>query len=301
MQISELIAEYILNCEIQKFSHKTISGYKNNLAYLERFLSEKHHITEIEKVKSIHLKDFFKCVSDKGRKETYLNELLKVFRTFFKYAVSEEYISSNPCEKIPWAKETMPLIRTFNDSEVKRMLAVYGEKSYLEIRNKTILYMLFDTGIRNYELCCLPMEAISSNAISIMGKGKKERQAAQSPYLAKMLMKYMRYRSGYFEYKNISNRLFLSRTGQPLTVEAVERIVKIAGEKANVRSDIRCSPHTCRHYFAQSQLKNGIDVYSLSRLMGHGNIMITQRYLNSMRDDEITVRSIKTSPLMNLL
>ena len=101
--------------------------------------------------------------------------------------------------------------------------------------------------------------------------------------------------------RNISNRLFLSRTGQPLTVEAIEKIVKIAGEKANVRSDIRCSPHTCRHYFAQSQLKNGIDVYSLSRLMGHGNIMITQRYLNSMRDDEITVRSIKTSPLMNLL
>lgn len=301
MQISELISEYILDCQIRKFTQKTIAGYKNNLAYLERYLSEKHQITEIEKVKPVHLKDFFKCISDKGRKETYINELLKTFRVFFKYAVSEEYISSNPCEKVPWAKETMPLIRTFNDSEVKRMLAVYGEKNYLEIRNKTILYMLFDTGIRNYELCCLTVGAVSSNAITIMGKGKKERQAAQSPYLAKMLLKYMRYRSGYFEYKNISDRLFLSRTGQPLTVEAIERVVKIAGQKANVRSDIRCSPHTCRHYFAQSQLKNGIDVYSLSRLMGHGSILITQRYLNSMLDDEITERSVKTSPLMNIL
>ena len=110
MQISELIAEYILNCEIQKFSHKTISGYKNNLAYLERFLSEKHHITEIEKVKSIHLKDFFKYVSDKGRKETYLNELLKVFRTFFKYAVSEESyhktLRKNPMGKRDYASYT---------------------------------------------------------------------------------------------------------------------------------------------------------------------------------------------------
>lgn len=281
MKISELIAEYILDCEIKKFTHKTIKGYKNNLDYLERFLSEKHQITEIENVKPIHLKDFFKYISDMGRKETYMNGLLKVFRAFFKYAVSEEYISSNPCEKIPWAKETMPLIRTFNDSEVKRMLAVYSEKSYMEIRNKTILYMLFDTGIRNYELCCLSLDSVTDNSISIMGKGKKERQAAQSPYLAKMLLKYMRYRSGYFEYKNISDKLFLSRTGQPLTVEAIERIVRIAGEKANVRSDIRCSPHTCRHYFAQCQLKNGIDVYSLSRIMGHSSILITQRYLVS--------------------
>lgn len=301
MYISDIITEYILDCEIRKFTQKTIVSYKNNLKYLEHFLSEKHQITEIEKIKSVHIKDFFKHISDKGRKETYINGLLKAYRAFFKYAVSEEYISSNPCEKVPWAKETMPIIRTFNDSEVKRMLMVYGEKNYLDIRNKTILYMLFDTGIRNYELCCLTLSSVSSNAITIMGKGKKERQAAQSPYLSKMLIKYMRYRSGYFEYKNIPNNLFLSRTGQPLTIEAIERVVKIAGEKANVRKDIRCSPHTCRHYFAQSQLRNGIDVYSLSRIMGHSNIMITQRYLTSMLDNEITERSVKTSPLMNIL
>lgn len=285
----------------KEYSNKTIKGYENNLNHLARFLSEKHGITDIENVKPVYLKDFFKHISDSGRKETYLNGLLKSFRSFFKYAVSESYILTNPCEKIPWAKEAMPLIRTFNDSEVKRMLAVFNENSYMEIRNKTILYMLFDTGIRNSELCDLSLNSVRENTISIMGKGKKERQAAQSPFLAKILIKYIRSRNGYFEYRNIPDRLFLSRTGKPLTVEGVERIVKIAGEKANVRADIRCSPHTCRHYFAQCQLRNGIDVYSLSRLMGHNNIMITQRYLSSMQDDEITVRAIRSSPLMNLL
>ena len=98
--------------------------------------------------------------------------------------------------------------------------------------------------------------------------------------------------------KNTEDYYFLSFHGRQLTNSAVEHIIKRHGEGIE---GVRVSPHTCRHYFAQSQLKNGIDVYSLSRLMGHGNIMITQRYLNSMRDDEITVRSIKTSPLMNLL
>ena len=67
-----------------------------------------------------------------------------------------------------------------------------------------------------------------------------------------------------------------------------------------VRTEIRCSPHTCRHYFAQAQLRNGLDVYSLSRLLGHEDISITKRYLQGLNDRNIVERSIKTSPLMNL-
>jgi len=301
MLISELIDEYILDCEIRKYTPKTINGYRNNLNYLREHLKEHCNIYCIEEVKAKNLKAFFKYISDKGRKETYMNGLLKNFRGLFKYAVTEGYITDNPCLKIPWAKEYMPIISTFNDSEVKRMLMVYNGKSYIEMRNKTILCLLFDTGIRNYELCCLQTKCIKDDVIVISGKGKKERQVGQSAYLKKMLMKYQRIRNSYFALKNIPDNLLLSRTGKQLTVEAVERIVKIAGECANVRKDIRCSPHTCRHYFAQCQLKNGMDVYSLSRLMGHSNIYITQRYLNSMLDGDIVERSIETSPLMRIL
>lgn len=74
----------------------------------------------------------------------------------------------------------------------------------------------------------------------------------------------------------------------------------IAGEQAKVSDTIRCSPHTCRHTFAQMQLKNGLDIYALSRLMGHTNISITQRYLEGIKDREILKAGNKTSPLMNL-
>ena len=85
-----------------------------------------------------------------------------------------------------------------------------------------------------------------------------------------------------------------------MTGEAVERVVKLCGKEAMVRTEIRCSPHTCRHYFAQAQLRNGLDVYSLSRLLGHEDISITKRYLQGLNDRNIVERSIKTSPLMNL-
>lgn len=92
----------------------------------------------------------------------------------------------------------------------------------------------------------------------------------------------------------------MSFRNKPLTIEAIERVLRIAGEKAKVRSEIRCSPHTCRHYFAQAQLKNGLDIYSLSRLLGHEKIDITKRYLQSINDKDIVELSTTTSPLMNL-
>ena len=93
---------------------------------------------------------------------------------------------------------------------------------------------------------------------------------------------------------------FLSYRCKPLTIEAVERIIRIAGKRARVRESIRCSPHTCRHYYAQTQLRNGLDIYSLSRILGHESVNITKRYLQSIRDEQIVELSVDTSPLMNL-
>jgi integrase/recombinase XerD len=301
MLLDDSVKEFIFECQIRQYTWKTVKGYKNTLEYLATYLKEVHHLTDIEQVNEHHLKAFFAYQINKKCKETYLNGLIKVYRAFYKYLVEQEYVVKNPILKVSWMHEPTNIIKTFSDEEVKRMLSVYPETDYLNIRNKAIMAMLFDTGIRNYELCCLPNDNIKDNYIAIYGKGKKERQVGKSPYLSKILMKYERVKKYYFEFKNVKlDNYFLSRTGRPLTNEAVGRIVHIAGEQAKISDTIRCSPHTCRHWFAQSQIKNGIDVYSLSRLMGHSNIKVTQRYLEGMRDNQIVSQSIKTSPLMNL-
>ena len=80
----------------------------------------------------------------------------------------------------------------------------------------------------------------------------------------------------------------------------MEHILKKAGEKAIVRSHIRVSPHTCRHFYAQSQLKNGCDLYTVSKLLGHSKVDTTKRYLQSMQDEDLMEIASKTSPLMRL-
>lgn len=99
---------------------------------------------------------------------------------------------------------------------------------------------------------------------------------------------------------NHGDNLFLSKTGKPLTDEAIARMLKQAAQAVGVSNTIRVSPHTCRHTFAQIQLKNGLDLYSLSRIMGHTNISITQRYLQGLKDKDIVRRGEMYSPLMNL-
>lgn len=301
MKLNNVLKEFILECEVKKYSPKTIKSYRNNLEYFFKYLEEKYNITDISEVTSRQIKGFFQFLWSNKRKVSYTNSLLKSFKSFFKYACAEEYISCNPCLKVAWGKEEKTIIKTFEDCDVRKMIDVYSGYDFMSVRNKTILAILIDTGIRNTELCVLKNSDIFETYIKIFGKGYKERIVGKSPCLAKQLMRYERTRDGYFGYKDLKyNNYFLSKNGKPLTPEAVERVVRKAGQMAKVDTNIRCSPHTLRHYFAQAQLRNNLDVYSLSRLMGHESIKITQRYLLGMQDKDIISKCVTTSPLMNL-
>jgi len=203
MLLDDSVKEFIFECQIRQYTWKTVKSYKNTLEYLAKYLKEVHHLTDIEQVNEHYLKAFFSYQINKKCKETYLNGLIKVYRAFYKYLIEQEYVTKNPILKVSWMREPSTIIKTFTDEEVKRMLSVYPETDYLNIRNKAIMAILFDTGIRNYELCCLSNDNIKDNYIAIYGKGKKERQVGKSPYLAKILMKYERVKKYYFEFKNI--------------------------------------------------------------------------------------------------
>lgn len=301
MLLEDILEEFIYDCRIRNLSERTIKGYKNNNLKFIKFLESEFSINKVFKVNSKHIKMYFSLLKKQGLTEVYINSILKCLRVFFRYCIHEEYIENNPCLKVSWCKEKKTIIKTFSDEEVTNILNVFTFSNYLNTRNKTILACFLDTGIRNQELCDIRNDDIKERYIIIHGKGNKERYVPITPLLKKYMIKYERMKEIYFKDKfNIDEYYFLSRTGKKLTVEANENILRKAGKKAKIRDEIRCSPHTCRHYYAQTQLRNGLDVYSLSRLLGHENISITKRYLQSLKDEDIVEMSIKTSPLMNL-
>lgn len=304
MLLQDVLKEFIFDCRMRKLSERTIKGYKNNNLALFRYLENEFELTELEEVTRAHIQEYIRFLTSKELTEVYINSVIKCFRAFFNYAIEEEYIleKRNPMNKVKFQKEPKVLINTFNDEEVRKMINYYGTKKFLDTRNRCIMIILFDTGIRNNELCDIKMGHVRDTYIEIHGKGKKIRHIPITVIMNKILIRYLRARENYVKDKPTyeTEYLFLSQKGRKLTIETVENIVKKCGEGCNVRPEIRCSPHTCRHYYAQSQLKNGCDLFTVSKLLGHDNINITKRYLQSISDDDFFQLACRTSPLSNL-
>lgn len=298
-----MLEEYLYDIQARNYSVRTIKGYRNNNLAFQRFIKTEFEIEEIQEVKSHHIKAYFTYLKNLGRKATYVNGILKNIRSFFQYCVNEGYIlkSQNPCGKVGWLKQEKPIIQTFNDKEIGKMIGAFKTNRWIDMRNKLILMMFADTGIRASELIRIETIDVLETTIRIRGKNNKQRYVPISPILKKHMIKYERMREYYFKDKLVPySNYFLSYRSFPLTNEALLRIVKVAGEHANVRKNIRCSPHTLRHYYAQKQLMLGLDIYSLSRLLGHETVTITKIYLESLQDAEVVEMGRMHSPLMNL-
>lgn len=301
MLMKDLLKEFTFDLQIKNYSKRTIETYNYNVGQLMNFLQEQYDILELEDVSTLHIKKFVQYQIQVGNKSNYINTLIKGLRAFYNYLVNEEYISHNIAEKVKFLKEEKVIIKTFTDKEVAKMIAVYDFKNYLNARNKVIIAMFVDTGIRMSELINLQSGWINETNMRVFGKGAKWRYVPISLMLKKYMIRYERMKEGYFKKKIIEHdNYFLSRSGKPLTSVQIQNIVRDAGVKAKVREDVRCSPHTLRHYSIQSNLRNGLDLYSCSKIAGHENILITKRYLQGIETEDILEMASRTSPLMNL-
>lgn len=301
MRMDDCMEEFLYDCECRHLAKGTLRNYRAQISFLVNYLKD-IGIIDLEQVKPLHIRNFLRMKQEQGCKPTYVNDLLKAHKTMFNYLEEEGYIDFNAAAKVKNVKQPKVVIETFTEDEVKAMIGFYSEPDYRSVRNKTIMALLFDTGMRCNEMIMMCPEDIGPDYILVKhGKGSKERIVPKSLYLGKQLMRYERVRQGYFGEKALKHdNYFLSTRGKPLTGEVVARMLKVAAHEVGVNPSIRVSPHTCRHTFAHMQLKNGLDVYSLSRVMGHVNISITQRYLQGIRDRDIINSSKRTSPLMNL-
>lgn len=300
MHFNDGIVEFGFDCKARKLSDKSISNYQKQLRYLLRYLDAEFQVNQVEEVRSFHIKQFLVDMADKGRKPQYINDLLKVFKTFFNYMKKEGYIKERPTASIHNMKQPKVKIITFSEDEIRKMLHYYQGRNFLNIRNRTMIALFFDTGMRLTEVMTLRPEQIREDSIIVHGKGNKERLVPVSAYLAKALMQYQMVREAYFEAKLPERYLFVSKNGRKLTQEAITKVLKKAAMDVGVNCNVRVSPHTCRHTFAHLQLKNGLDLYSLSRLMGHESVAITQRYLEGIKDDQVLRKAQKSGVLQNL-
>ena len=296
MKLYVIIEEFLYAKKIENQTERTLRGYKNTLKLFAYWLQKEWTIDELEKIRVIHLKQYVSCHLKAGHKATYVNGIIKILRAFFKYTNGEEYTDID-YKKVAWVKEEKPVIKAFTVQEAKQLLEYYDNRSYLACRNRTIITMFLETGIRCKELIDMRPDDIAETYILIHGKNHKERLVPITPYLGKQLVKYKTRKEHQFDLKPSDSNFFLSVNGKILTNGAIEQIVKKAGRGI---SDARISPHTFRHFYAQTQLRNGMDIYTLSRLLGHEKVSITQIYLQNMQDEQIVQDAVNRSVIATL-
>lgn len=298
MKIEAAIKDWLVECEIRKYTPKTLRGYRTNLNIFARFCAEVAEVSEMDDINPAIIKRFTQTLIRKGHKGTYINGLLKTTKSFLQYVYDEYGEGFNTRNKgFKWVKEQKPVIKAFRPKDVKLMLDNCRGADFLHIRDNAILTTFFETGIRCWELCCIQPKDVHEDYIMIQGKNHKQRVVAITPVLKKALMRYDRAKEGYFAFKNTEQYYFLSNTGRQLTNSGIEHMFKRRGKGIE---GIRVSPHTARHFFAQQSLKQGRDLYSLSRQLGHENLQITSIYLRSLQDEDIIKIAKQNSVLMNM-
>lgn len=209
------------------------------------------------------------------------NYYLIAIRAFLKYLTRQE-IKTMPSEKIELAKVPERSLDLITEAELKRLLEVIKGNELKDLRDKAILELLFSTGLRVSELCSLTRDIdLTTDELSVRGKGSKVRVVFISEYAKKVLGAYLEKR------KDLDDALFiqLSKNGKTqekrkrslaLTKRSIERIVKERAIAAGISK--RVTPHTMRHLFATDLLSNGADLRSVQALLGHANIGTTQIY-----------------------
>ncbi|HLS65668.1 MAG TPA: tyrosine-type recombinase/integrase [Pseudogracilibacillus sp.] len=306
MKITEAIKEFEFEQNIQGLSERYIALCQWRMNDWKTFTIDELSIDDVTEVTPKHIKLFIRHRQRLGReKNIKINNRLATLKVFFNYLVDMEIVEkeNNPAVDIKNLKESRTVITTFTDDEVVKIINSTGTQSYSNIRDKTILIFLFETGVRVSELIGIKNEDVFIDRIFIRGKGSHERYVYISKKMRRQMKRFKKERRLRFNHipsSYVDDSYFLNQEADGVTRSNVNKILRRAGKKVITRDGIRCSPHDCRHYFAQKQIKQGIDVYSLSRLLGHSNIDITTQYLRGLQTDDIIEIGRRTSPLNDM-
>ncbi|WP_337080099.1 tyrosine-type recombinase/integrase [Bacillus anthracis] len=300
MELEDVIEEYFYHCLAKGFTPKTMKNKRQEMKQLKRFLMDEKGISELEDINPLHLKQYVRTKHKEGLQPQSIVSMFKMVRAFFSWCQKEEYLKGNIAKKVELPKVPKKLLKGFTIQEVSAMIDAFSYKNYIEARNKAIVAMLSDCGLRAMEVRGLLTQNVKETTILVNGKGNKERIMFISPPLKKILIRYERLRKQYLKDKIVkTDNYFLSYTADPLSHMGIYNVIKEAGKRVEVE-EVRCSPHTFRHFFAVQCILNGIDIFTLSKLLGHSDVSTTQRYLQSLEDFELIKKAMPSSPLMNI-
>jgi integrase/recombinase XerC len=223
---------------------------------------------------------YLAALNEKQYSKSTIARKLATLRSFYKFLVKRNQLSSNPVMAVRTPKQDKRLPRFLEYEQVKKLLETPPMDSWLGARDRAIMETLYSTGVRVSELVALNMDDVDflGEVVHIRGKGKKERIVPIGTSALQVIQHYMEFRNkrAHSNPNFDSKVLFVNKHGRRLSTRSVRRkmdkYLRMAGLDPNI------SPHTLRHSFATHMLNNGADLRSVQELLGHQSLSTTQVY-----------------------
>lgn len=316
-------AETTLVCAIDDYlqdhaggnhSDKTLEWHGTALGLLRTYLEQERGIILVGEVDAPHISGWFAHLRTspgsrgKMRSERTVQTYARSARAFFHWLVHRGLLAANPFDRVVFPKVGKPLIQTIDAEEFERLLLActptnetgpIAERA--AVRNRAILWVFYDTGIRISELCGLRLCDFDRRRgiLTVKGKGSKERRVALGQNCLRNLLYYLdKHRPDEEELAEWGSagedHLFLAETRTPLTKNGVTLLFARLRKRAGITGK-RISAHIFRHTFAIRYLKLGNDPFSLQELLGHEDLSTVRLYMH-MNDDDIQEQKRKYSP-----
>lgn len=283
--MEDLLEKYRNHFAVLNYADRTIKG---NIFFLNRFFRylREMGIGEITGVTRETVRDYqthlFEQINAKGQPNTacYQNRNLSAVKSFFRFLAEYDYLVGDPAKDVAYAKEPQRLPRSIlTQSEAKKVLHAPDTKTVLGYRDRTILEVLYSTGIRREEINNILLTDVDYNEGFIRinaGKGKKDRVVPIGRIACRYIENYIKAVRPSLIRDPYNNYLFLSMKGNKLSKNMVWEIVKRYAKGAKLKKNI--SPHTFRHTCATLMLRNQANIRHIQEMLGHASLDSTQVY-----------------------
>jgi site-specific recombinase XerD len=296
--VTSLVKGFVLTQRTDCKSPRTTEYYESNLRRFLWYAEQQHWPDDVCMITEWRIREFLAYTGSEGNrwglsgngsessraKATYstVHHYYAVLKAFFNWCVREGFLSVSPLAKIKLKNPPMSVVQPFSSHDVLRMIAVcdYDCKNNARLlgsRNKAIILMFLDTGLRASELANIKLDDIDSERgwIKVKGKGAKERVVRIGATAQKTLWRYLVYRE-----KNKSESLWITEEGRPMKVAGIQTTVARLKERAGLTAKGNC--HRFRHTFALHFLRKDRNPFNLQYLLGHSDLRMVRHYVSTL-------------------
>lgn len=283
--MQNLINKYREHLTVINYAQRSIQGRLSTLNHFLQYL-EAVKVHDVTAVTKDTIRDYqthlFEEINFRGRPNAVVTQNVQLggVKAFFRFLHENDYIVSDPSRDIPYAREPKRLPRSIlTQTEAKKIIKAPDTKTILGYRDRTILEVLYSTGIRKEEIRNLLLSDVDYKDGFIRinaGKGNKDRVVPLGKIACRYLENYIKGIRPALVHDTRNDHLFLSVRGNKLSKNMVWEIVKGYTKKAKLKKTV--SPHTFRHTCATLMLRNKANIRHIQELLGHASLDTTQVY-----------------------